>query len=168
MSNLYQRDLFFIILLVIITMMTSYDLVADYLEGSDTLHLMVELLVVITSVIGIGFLIHETIKRRKELELVSQQLTHTRKELSESREHVKVAGQEFMKVIQQQFEDWALTPSEHEVATLLLKGLSFDEIATVRSTKEKTVRQQASAIYRKSGLSGRHEFAAWFFEDLLQ
>ena len=51
--------------------------------------------------------------------------------------------------------------------SFLLKGLSFDEIATVRDTKEKTVRQQATAIYRKSGLNGRHEFAAWFFEDFL-
>jgi len=53
------------------------------------------------------------------------------------------------------------------VALLLLKGLSFEEIASVRDTKEKTVRQQASSIYRKSGLNGRHEFAAWFFEDFL-
>ncbi|MGB0849457.1 MAG: helix-turn-helix transcriptional regulator, partial [Thiolinea sp.] len=66
------------------------------------------------------------------------------------------------------FVDWVLTPSETEVAMLLLKGLSFEEIAGVRDTKEKTVRQQATAIYRKSGLNGRHEFAAWFFEDFLQ
>ena len=50
---------------------------------------------------------------------------------------------------------------------LLLKGLSFREIAAVRQTREKTVRQQASAIYGKSGLEGRHEFAAWFLEDFL-
>jgi DNA-binding NarL/FixJ family response regulator len=45
--------------------------------------------------------------------------------------------------------------------------LSFNEIAAVRETKEKTVRQQASEIYRKSGVSGRHAFSAWFFEDFL-
>jgi len=32
---------------------------------------------------------------------------------------------------------------------------------------EKTVRQQASAIYSKAGLSGRHAFSAWFIEELL-
>jgi DNA-binding CsgD family transcriptional regulator len=37
----------------------------------------------------------------------------------------------------------------------------------VRDTHEKTVRQQASAIYRKAGVSGRHAFAAWFIEDFL-
>jgi len=56
----------------------------------------------------------------------------------------------------------------HLAAMLLLKGLSFEEIASVRDTKEKTVRQHATAIYRKSGLNGRHEFSAWFFEDFLQ
>ena len=53
------------------------------------------------------------------------------------------------------------------LARMVAGGLSFDEIANVRNTKEKTVRQQATAIYRKSGLGSRHEFAAWFFEDFL-
>ncbi len=48
---------------------------------------------------------------------------------------------------------------------LLLKGLRFDEIAAVRNGKEKTARQQASAIYSKSGLNDRHAFAAQVFEE---
>jgi hypothetical protein len=36
----------------------------------------------------------------------------------------------------------------------------------VRKPKEATVRQQASSIYSKSLLDGRHEFSAWFIEDL--
>jgi hypothetical protein len=36
-----------------------------------------------------------------------------------------------------------------------------------RSTQEKTVRQQASSIYKKAGVSGRHAFSAWFIEDIL-
>ena len=39
--------------------------------------------------------------------------------------------------------------------------------ADLRSTLEKTVRQQASSIYQKAGVSGRHAFAAWFLEDYL-
>ncbi|MEZ5535719.1 MAG: LuxR C-terminal-related transcriptional regulator [Thiolinea sp.] len=168
MSQIVSRDSFFITLLIIITVMTTYDLIHDYQEGTPIFHLLIELLVVVSSVIGIGFLIKELTKHRHDLEVVKEKLTITREELSESREHVKAAGKEFMKAINQQFDSWTLTPSEREVATLLLKGLSFEEISTVRNTKEKTVRQQASSIYRKSGLSGRHEFAAWFFEDLLQ
>ena len=70
-------------------------------------------------------------------------------------------------VLKAQFEDWSLTQTEREVAMLLLKGLSFKEIAAVRDTMEKTVRQQASAIYKKANVSGRHAFSAWFIEDLL-
>jgi DNA-binding NarL/FixJ family response regulator len=49
----------------------------------------------------------------------------------------------------------------------MIKGLTFNEIAEVRSTKEKTVRQQASAIYAKSGLSGRNNLSAWLIDALL-
>ena len=77
------------------------------------------------------------------------------------------ARHDLAKVLQSQFEEWRLTQTEKEVAMLLLKGLSFKEIAAVRSTLEKTVRQQASSIYKKAGVSGRHEFSAWFIEDFL-
>jgi DNA-binding CsgD family transcriptional regulator len=30
------------------------------------------------------------------------------------------------------------------------------------------VRQQASSVYRKAGVSSRNELAAWFFEDMLE
>lgn len=66
-----------------------------------------------------------------------------------------------------QFGLWGLSPAEREVALLLVKGLSSKEIATVRSTSERTVRQQSQGVYRKAGLAGRAELAAFFLEDLL-
>jgi DNA-binding NarL/FixJ family response regulator len=48
-----------------------------------------------------------------------------------------------------------------------LKGFSLKEIAALRGTSEKTIRQQASSVYKKAGLSGRHAFSAWFIEDIL-
>ena len=80
---------------------------------------------------------------------------------------MRQANQHYSALIQEQMRDWDFTTSEKEVALLLLKGLSFEEIATIRSTKDKTVRQQATSIYRKAGVAGRHELAAWFFEDFL-
>jgi DNA-binding NarL/FixJ family response regulator len=53
------------------------------------------------------------------------------------------------------------------VGLLLLKGLSLKEAAEARQTSERTVRQQALAVYRKAGLAGRAELAAFFLEDLL-
>jgi DNA-binding CsgD family transcriptional regulator len=69
--------------------------------------------------------------------------------------------------IDRQFAEWQFTDAEREVGLLLLKGLSFKEIADVRKTSERTVRQQAGELYRKSSLRGRSEFSAFFLEDLL-
>ncbi|MFC1742842.1 PAS domain-containing protein [Candidatus Riflebacteria bacterium] len=66
-----------------------------------------------------------------------------------------------------QFKDWGFTRAEKEVGLLLLKGFSFKEIAKLRGTSEKTVRQQALIMYRKSGTEGRADFSAFFLEDLL-
>ncbi len=68
--------------------------------------------------------------------------------------------------IDAQFEVWCLTPSEADVAGLLLKGASVREIATLRRTSEATIRQQAQSVYRKSGLASRTELSAYFLEDL--
>ena len=64
--------------------------------------------------------------------------------------------------ISDQFTRWGLTPAEREVGLLILKGMSYKEIAVMRNVSEKTVRQQAHAIYRKGKLSGRAALSAWF------
>jgi DNA-binding CsgD family transcriptional regulator len=69
--------------------------------------------------------------------------------------------------IDRQFDRWGLTPAEREVALMQLKGLRHKEIAQLRHTSERTVRQQALVVYRKSGLNGRYDLAAFFLEDLL-
>jgi DNA-binding CsgD family transcriptional regulator len=70
--------------------------------------------------------------------------------------------------IDRQLEEWRLSAAEREVAWLILKGLSYKEVAEVRETTERTARHQAIAIYRKAGLAGRAEMAAFFLEDLLE
>lgn len=69
--------------------------------------------------------------------------------------------------IDEQFAEWGLTKAEGEVALLLLKGLSFKEVASVRETGERTAREQARSVYKKAGIAGRAELSAWFIEDLL-
>lgn len=69
--------------------------------------------------------------------------------------------------IARQFNQWALTAAEREVGLLILKGMSYKEIAIMRDVSEKTVRQQAHSIYRKAKLSGRAALSAYFLEDLL-
>ena len=51
-----------------------------------------------------------------------------------------------------------LTEKEAEVARLLLKGLSNEEIASATSNSDKTIRQHVTSVYRKAGVSSRAEF----------
>lgn len=69
--------------------------------------------------------------------------------------------------VDEQFRSWRLTPSEREVAVLLLKGHGHKQIAATTGRSERTVRQHAVSVYQKSGLQGRAELAAFFLEDLV-
>ncbi len=72
-----------------------------------------------------------------------------------------------MRQIDKDFDKWSLSAAEKEIALLLLKGLRLQDIADLRHTSERTVRQQAQAIYRKAGLVGRTDLSAYFVEDLI-
>jgi DNA-binding CsgD family transcriptional regulator len=69
--------------------------------------------------------------------------------------------------IDAQFTTWRLTPTEREVALMLLKGYEHKEIAGLTGRSERTVRQHAGAVYEKAGLAGRAELAAYFLHDLM-
>lgn len=168
---LRRQELFFIGLLTVVTLINMYDLYQDYLdEDHNPVHIFFEGVVIVLSLAGISFLLFEVRKRSQEIDNLRQQLTRTRADLADlhaQNDKLRQASKQYSTLIQDQMTQWDFTPSEKEVALLLLKGLSFEEIASIRQTKDKTVRQQATSIYRKSNLNGRHEFAAWFFEDFL-
>jgi DNA-binding CsgD family transcriptional regulator len=71
------------------------------------------------------------------------------------------------RAIDAQFRRWRLTPTEREVALLLLKGYGHKEIAGLMGRSERTVRQHAGVVYEKAGLAGRAELAAYFLHDLM-
>ncbi len=73
----------------------------------------------------------------------------------------------FLDLLEEKFSEWGLTPAEREVALFAIKGLSTQEIATVRSTSEGTVKAQTNAIYRKAGVSGRPQLLSIFIDDLM-
>lgn len=66
------------------------------------------------------------------------------------------------RAIDDQFAAWHLTPAERDVALRLLQGWSHKEIAHRTGRGEPTVRQHAAAAYRKAGVAGRAELAAFF------
>lgn len=131
-----------------------YDIISDIIKGDEsTLHLIIEgFIFFATSLV----LTHEVLR-----------VMQLRKDLSKEQDKVSRLSGELSKVIQKDFETWKLSEGEKEVAILLIKGLSMNEIGELRGVKEKTVRQQATSIYAKSKYSNRHELAAKFIEDLL-
>ena len=101
-------------------------------------------------------------------------LEHTRTELetrSAERDAWRTRAEKILRglgeEIDRQLREWGLTPVERETALLLLKGYGHREIAALPEKSERTVRQHAVAVYRKSALSGRAELSAFFLEDLL-
>jgi DNA-binding CsgD family transcriptional regulator len=172
---LRTKNIYLIATLFLIVLPTCYDFFHELHETDHSwTDAGIEIVTMSLALLGILFLIRELYQHRQESERLNNQLRLTRHDLQAARTDlhdlnlkIQQASRQYAEIIQEQFDVWEFTPSEKEVALLLLKGLSFDEIASVRDTREKTVRQQATAIYRKSGLNGRHEFAAWFFEDFL-
>ncbi|PCI72911.1 MAG: LuxR family transcriptional regulator [Gammaproteobacteria bacterium] len=153
--------------LSIIMILNFLDVLTDIELGVPLWHIIEESVIVLLSGVGAGYLIYEIYQRSKQLAHLGETLSASNQHLENITEKMKLARKQYSEVIQQQFDDWKMTQGEQQVGLLLLKGLSFKEIAVVRSTKEKTVRQQASTIYSKSKLDGRHEFSAWFLEDFL-
>jgi DNA-binding NarL/FixJ family response regulator len=83
------------------------------------------------------------------------------------RERSRTAMEGLARAIDERFDAWGLTPTEREIALLLLKGKSHKEIAYATGRSERTVRQHAVSVYEKSGLAGRAELSAFFLEDLM-
>ena len=154
--------------LLVIMLLNLADVVTDITLNVPIWHVLEEALIVLLAGVLAVFLIYDMRKRTHSI----IQLRHTVKtkseQLSQMTSQFKSAKRRYFSEINKQFTDWKLTESEKDVALLLLKGLSLQEIASVRNTKDKTVRQQASSIYSKAGLEGRHSLSAWFFEDLLE
>jgi DNA-binding CsgD family transcriptional regulator len=103
-----------------------------------------------------------------------RKLSHTREELDArgaERDAWRARAEKVLRglgeEIDVQLRDWGLTPVERDTALLILKGFGHKEIATLQGKSDRTVRQHAATIYRKSGLSGRAELSAFFLEDLL-
>jgi len=99
--------------------------------------------------------------------VIALQIVNLLKENRQAQDSVEVASGELLGVIYRHFEDWKLSKSERDVALLLIKGMTTQEIADLRETKIGTVKSQSSSIYQKAGVRGRNELVAYFVEDLL-
>jgi DNA-binding CsgD family transcriptional regulator/outer membrane murein-binding lipoprotein Lpp len=183
------------LLFALIAALSVIDLVADVDEGTTLRHLMIEGGLALAGLAGGVWMgaryraivreAHAQARRADDLAVhvddlaaqagelaqqnddLVQRLDASRRDAARWRAEARELIAGLGVAIDRQLERWALSPAEKEIALLLLKGLSHKEVAEVRAVSEATVRQQARALYKKAGLAGRAELAAFFLEDLL-
>ena len=153
-QGMISRELYPVVVMAAAMLFFAYDISADLAARDESwLHILVESMVFL----AVSMVLFRELRRLRRLKA----------ELFEERGRTARLSGELLTVMLKQFKEWGLSPSEHDIALLLIKGLSMKEIAEARQVKEKTIRQQATAIYAKSGYTGRHELAAHFIEDLM-
>ncbi|MBW1885022.1 MAG: helix-turn-helix domain-containing protein [Deltaproteobacteria bacterium] len=154
-------------LLIAIATWGVVDLALDRPQDWRSVHVLVEIGFVLLSIGSVLYLWLGWMQARRSLGRAEGRLAANEVE----RDHWRARATRLLRglgaEIDAQFEIWSLTPMERQVALLLLKGLGHKEAAGVLDRSERTVRQHAVSVYRKSGLAGRAELAAFFLEDLL-
>jgi DNA-binding CsgD family transcriptional regulator len=146
-----------------IAALAAVDLWGDLGEGVSGYHVFAEAAVVVIALTAAAVLIRTLLVRASDLNL---RLASSDASARAWRQEAETLLLGLGASIDRQFGRWRLSVAEKEVALLLLKGLSHKDIARARSISEATARQQATAVYRKAGVEGRNDLAAFFLEDL--
>ncbi len=151
--------------------LVTLELVTALGEGLDPLDFAVDtfsLILTIGAAVGVALLVQRVNADREERAALVADLSAARADGEVWRAQVHGLTSDLRAAIHDRFRAWSMTEAENDVGFLMLKGLSHKEIARVRGASEATVRQQASAIFRKSGLASRAAFSAYFLDDLLE
>lgn len=154
------------VLLLIIAIGAAVDLVLDKPVAWLSFHTLYEGMLVVATLSGAVWLWRGWRRAESEGAELRRSLEQRRAERDQWREGAERALAGFAEAVDRQFTAWRLTPSEREIALLLLKGYGHKEIARQTGRSERTVRQHAAAAYAKAGLDGRAELAGFFLEGL--
>jgi DNA-binding CsgD family transcriptional regulator len=142
-----------LIIVVLAPLGVGIDLIQDFGQSGHWEHLFLEGL---SSLIALAVGVYLMIKNFQQ-----------RNDLKRWEAKTDALKQGVSVVINRQFDVWQLSQAQRDIARMIIKGLSFKEIAALRFTQEKTTRTQAAIVYQKSGLQGRHAFSAYFLDALL-
>lgn len=130
------------------------DVIGDFVERADgRLHLDLEVIAVLGLCAGVILMLFELRDLLARMETMDSGIRAARGDM---------AG-----LIAKFFDDWRLTPSEREVAMLVLKGFDNEAIASLRGVAAGTVRAQTARIYAKAGVDGRAQLFGIFMDELL-
>lgn len=160
-----RRILAFVLLAIVVG--GTVDLILDRPATWRSAHVVYEVVLITAAIVTAVVLWRGWFVTRRSLVETRLNLDQQRAERDAWRASAESALAGLGRAIDERFQAWGLTPTEREIALLLLKGKSHKEIAYATGRSERTVRQHAVAVYDKSGLGGRAELAAFFLEDLM-
>ncbi len=161
-----KERLILLFLFSFIVISIGVDLYTDLQDDLPLKHLIHEIGLLSLSLVAAIYQMLLIFERDKEINLFSKRIESLEAEKLAFKEQFSKLKDDFSLVMDQQFTTWSLSPVEKDIALLLIKGMGMKEIAMTRKTSEGTVRQQAAMIYKKSGLIGRKELAAFFLDEL--
>lgn len=154
-------------LLVVMALLGVWDLATDSPRVWRGSHAFIELTFIVLAIASAWLLGRRWHDAERELAGTRKALAARQVERDAWKTRAQTALRGLGEALDAQFDAWSLTPTEKETALFLLKGYSHKEVANLTKRSERTVRQHAVSVYRKSGLAGRAELAAFFFEDML-
>lgn len=142
-----------IVVLALAAFFFVIDVFTDLGEYGLGWHIALELLATVALFIGVALMMVELREMQQRMASLDRGIRAARGDM---------AG-----LIGSFFERWRLTPSEREVALLILKGFDNDAIAGIRGVAAGTIRAQSASIYAKAGVDGRAQLFSIFMEELL-
>jgi DNA-binding CsgD family transcriptional regulator len=153
-------------LLVVIAVGGAIDLVFDRPASWRSAHVLYELFLIAAALATAAWLWLRWRRAERRTVELRRAVGERQAERDAWRASAEQALEGLAQAIDRQLGVWELTRAEREVVVWLLKGKSHKEIASASGRSERTVRQHAAAAYRKAGLGGRAELAAYFLRDL--
>ena len=123
------------------------------LSTRDLHHLISECLMLALLAIGFG--------------LATVVLRGLHRERGALRDTLRSLRGDFDRILNERFDQWALTPAQRDVALLTLRGLRLSEIAQHRGSAEGTIKAHLGAVFRAAGVRTRSELVGVFMEEFL-
>ena len=164
-----QEHLRVILAVALVSIMVggTIDLIMDQPESWLSFHVFFESLMIAGAMVMATMLWLGWWRSVRSIEELRRSLEERGDERDAWRASAEQALEGMSQAIDRQFEVWGLTGAEREIALFLLKGHSHKAIAKHTARSPQTVRQHATAVYKKANLTGRAELSAYFLEDLM-
>ncbi|MBL8020781.1 MAG: helix-turn-helix transcriptional regulator [Leptospirales bacterium] len=160
----FRTRIIYSAILVLLMCGEAIDVTNDFIKEGITTGVVLDLALFFFVGLGVGYILYQS---SRDLQTTHGHLLQARKDLEDFRNKNKEVLRSMREAILLQFQNWGLSPSETRVAEFLIRGYSTRQMGAMLKKSERTVRNQALAVYRKSGMTGRSDLSAFFLQDIM-